>query len=116
MADVKTITPAELKRRLDEMKVEFLFDLRNEDEFKAWRIEGKGDFPVMNIPQVDFVGEEDLYIDRFPKDKEIVAVCAHGDSSRYTAELLSEKGFNAMSLEGGKLSGDENGEPRPHIP
>lgn len=101
MTDSKTISPAELKRRLDERKVEFLFDLRNEDEFKAWRIEGREDFPVLNIPQVDFVGEEDLYMDRFPKDKEIIAVCAHGDSSRYSAELLNEKGFKALSLEGG---------------
>jgi glyoxylase-like metal-dependent hydrolase (beta-lactamase superfamily II) len=101
MADKKTISPAELKRRLDEMKVEFLFDLRNEDEFKAWRIEGREDFPVLNIPQIDFVGEEDRYIDQFPKDKEINAVCAHGDSSRYSAELLTEKGFNAVSLEDG---------------
>ncbi|MEW6714795.1 MAG: MBL fold metallo-hydrolase [Nitrospirota bacterium] len=101
MADAKTISPAELKRRLDGMKVEFLFDLRNEDEFKAWRIEGREDFPALNIPQVDFVGEEDLYIDRFPKDKEIIAVCAHGDSSRYSAELLTGKGFRAVSLEGG---------------
>jgi len=101
MADTKTISPAELKRRLDEMKVEFLFDLRNEDEFRAWPIEGRGDFPVLNIPQVDFVGEEDRHMDRFPKDKEIIAVCAHGDSSRYSAELLAGKGFKAVSLEGG---------------
>jgi glyoxylase-like metal-dependent hydrolase (beta-lactamase superfamily II)/rhodanese-related sulfurtransferase len=101
MADTKTISPAELKRRLDEMKVEFLFDLRNEDEFKAWRIEGREDFPVLNIPQIDFVGEEDRYIDQFPKDKEIIVVCAHGDSSRYSAELLTEKGFNAVNLDKG---------------
>ena len=101
MADAKTISPTELKRRLDEMKVEFLFDLRNEDEFKAWRIEGREDFPVLNIPQIDFVGEEDRYIDQFPKDKEIIVVCAHGDSSRYSAEILTEKGFNAVNLDKG---------------
>jgi len=107
MADTKTISPAELKRRLDGMKVEFLFDLRNEDEFKAWRIEGREDFPFLNIPQIDFVGEEDRHMERFPKDKEIIAVCAHGDSSRYTAELLTEKGFKALSLEGGMDSWSE---------
>lgn len=101
MSDTKSISPAELKKRLDERKVEFLFDLRNEDEFKAWRIEGKEDFPALNIPQIDFVGEEDRHLNRFPKDKEIIAVCAHGDSSRYEAELLTDKGFNAVNLEGG---------------
>ncbi|MDO8281022.1 MAG: MBL fold metallo-hydrolase [Thermodesulfovibrionia bacterium] len=101
MSDSKSISPAELKKRLDERKVEFLFDLRNEDEFKAWRIEGREDFPVLNIPQIDFVVEEGRYLNRFPKDKEIIAVCAHGDSSRYEAELLTGKGFNAVNLEGG---------------
>ncbi|MBI4826075.1 MAG: MBL fold metallo-hydrolase [Nitrospirae bacterium] len=101
MSDTKSISPAELKKRLDELKVEFLFDLRNEDEFKAWRIEGKEDFPVLNIPQIDFVGEETRHLNRFPKDKEIIAVCAHGDSSLYEAELLTGKGFNAVNLEGG---------------
>lgn len=102
-----TISPAELKRRLDKMEVEFLFDLRNEDEFKAWRIEGREDFPVLNIPQIDFVGEEDSHMGRFPKDKEIIAVCAHGDSSRYSAELLAGKGFRAVNLEGGMDSWSE---------
>lgn len=101
MANTKSISPAELKKRLDENKVEFLFDLRNEDEFKEWPIEGREDFQSMNISQVDFAGEEDLYIDRFPKDKEIITVCAHGDSSRYEAELLTERGFNAVNLDGG---------------
>lgn len=101
MADTKSISPAELKKRLDENKVEFLFDLRNEDEFKAWPIEGRQDFPSLNISQVDFAGEEELYMDRFPKDKEIIMVCAHGDSSRYEAELFTEKGYNAVNLEGG---------------
>ncbi|MBI4844330.1 MAG: MBL fold metallo-hydrolase [Nitrospirae bacterium] len=107
MADTKSISPAELKRRLDDKKVEFLFDLRNEDEYKAWRIEGREDFPALNISQIDFVGEEDRHMDHFPKDKEIITVCAHGDSSRYTAELLTDKGYNAVNLEGGMDSWSE---------
>ncbi len=95
------ISVAELKRRLDRGEVEFLFDMRNTDEFDSWRIEGRRPIETINIPQIDFVGEEEKYLDRLPRDKEMVIVCAHGGASKYTAELLQEKGFRAVGLEGG---------------
>jgi len=96
-----TIPPEEFKKMLDKGKVQFMFDLRAEDEFEGWRIEGRSPVETLNIPQEDFVGEEDEHLSRFPKDKEIITVCAHGDSSKYSAELLRDKGFNARGLEGG---------------
>jgi glyoxylase-like metal-dependent hydrolase (beta-lactamase superfamily II)/rhodanese-related sulfurtransferase len=95
------ITPAEFKRRLDKGEVSFIFDLRNKEDFEAWRVEGRGPIETLNIPQMHFVAEEEKYLGRFPKDRQIVAICPHGDSSRYSAELLSENGFDAVSLEGG---------------
>jgi glyoxylase-like metal-dependent hydrolase (beta-lactamase superfamily II) len=95
------ISIRDFKNRLDAGKIEFMFDLRNEDEFESWRIEGSTPVETLNIPQVDFVGEEESHLDRLPRDKEIISICAHGDSSRYEAELLQEKGFNIVSLEGG---------------
>jgi glyoxylase-like metal-dependent hydrolase (beta-lactamase superfamily II) len=97
----KTITPAELKKRLDAGTVEFIFDLRAEDEFAGWRIEGRTSVDTMNIPQEDFVGEEEGHLAKFPKDREIVTVCAHGDSAQYSADLLGKHGFKAVGLEGG---------------
>ena len=101
MEDQSAISATELKKRLDANKIEFMLDLRNEDEFKSWRIEGRTDFPQLNIAQEDFVGEEERHKDKFPKDKQILVVCAHGDSSTYTAELLKGFGLNATSLSGG---------------
>lgn len=91
----------EFKDRLDAGTIECLFDLRNPEEFEAWRIEGKKAVETINIPQLDFVGEEEQYFHRLPKDKEIVAICAHGDASKYCAELLQAHGFTVLSLEGG---------------
>jgi glyoxylase-like metal-dependent hydrolase (beta-lactamase superfamily II) len=91
----------EFKDRLDTGTIECLFDLRNPEEFDAWRIEGKNPVETINIPQLDFVGEEEQYFPRLPKDKEIIAICAHGDASKYCAELLRAHGFTALSLEGG---------------
>jgi glyoxylase-like metal-dependent hydrolase (beta-lactamase superfamily II) len=95
------ISISEFKRKLDAGEVEFMFDLRAEDEFEAWRIEGKKAAPILNIPQEDFVGEEERYLGKFPRDREIITVCAHGDSSKYTADLLVENGFRARGLSGG---------------
>jgi len=95
------LSPEELKKKLDTNQIQFIFDLRNPEDFSGWRIEGKSDIETLNIPQPDFVGEEDSHLHKFPKDRSILAVCAHGDSSKYTAELLREKGFNAVTLEGG---------------
>ena len=36
----------------------------------------------MNIPTVDFVGEEEKYLDRRPRDRRLVIVCPHGNSLR----------------------------------
>ncbi len=96
-----TISPAEFKGRLDRGEVKFIFDLRNKEDFESWRVEGRNPIETLNIPQIHFVAEEEKYFDQFPRDKQIIAICAHGDSSRYSAELLNENGFDALSLEGG---------------
>jgi len=95
------ISIRDFKNKLDAGKIEFMFDLRNDDEFKSWRIEGPEPVETLNIPQVNFVGEEESHLARLPRNKEIISICAHGDSSKYEAELLQEKGFNIVSLEGG---------------
>lgn len=95
------LSPEELKRKLDAREIQFIFDLRNPEDFAGWKIDGRAEIETLNIPQPDFVGEEDRHIHKFPKDRSILTVCAHGDSSKYTAELLRERGFSAVSLEGG---------------
>jgi len=101
MGSPVTMAIADFKQKLDQGRIEFLLDLRLENEFEEWRIEGVKPVETLNIPQVDFVGEEEKYFPRLPKDREIFVVCAHGDASRYVAEQLRENGFRAASLEGG---------------
>jgi glyoxylase-like metal-dependent hydrolase (beta-lactamase superfamily II) len=101
MEEEIAVSPEEFKKRLDRNEVTFLFDLRNTDEFEAWRIEGRADIQTVNIPQIRFVGEEERHFGVFPRDRRIYTVCAHGDSSKYTAELLRANGFDARSLGGG---------------
>lgn len=95
------ISLEEFKHRLDKGAIECIFDLRSPDEFESWRIEGRFEVETINIPQLDFVGEEEKYFDRLPKDKEMITICAHGDASKYSAEQLQAHGFRARSLAGG---------------
>ncbi len=95
------ISPREFKGLLDAQRVPFLFDLRGEAEFAAWRIEGRTPVETLNISTVDFVGEEEKYLDRLPRDRRIFLVCPHGDASLYSAGILRDRGFDAVSLAGG---------------
>lgn len=95
------VTVQEFKKRLDSGEVPFIFDLRNSDDFKDWRIEGRKEIEMLNIPQEDFVGEEEKHLSRFPKGSPIVTFCAHGDAAQYSAAWLRKHGFDAMALEGG---------------
>jgi glyoxylase-like metal-dependent hydrolase (beta-lactamase superfamily II) len=101
MSDQFTLSIDEFKKRLDNRSIEFILDMRLPDEFESWRIEGHYDVETINIPQVDFVGEENKFFDQLPRDKEIIIVCAHGEASGYAAEILHKNGFNALGLEGG---------------
>ena len=108
-----TITPTDFKKRLDAGEVPFVFDLRNSDEFAGWRIEGRTAIDTLNIPQEDFVGEEDRHLGRFPKDRPIVTFCAHGDAAVYAAEQLRERGLSAWALDGGMDRWSEHYEDHP---
>ncbi len=101
MKKTLTLSPYEFKKQLDNNEVRFILDLREADEFEAWRIEGHEPIETLNIPRYKFVGEEEKYIDRLPNDRQIIVICAHGDSSKYSAELLQDEGFDALSLDGG---------------
>lgn len=96
-----TIPVSEFKRMLDIGEVRFLYDMRNEDAFEAWRIEGRSPVEMLNIPQVLFAGEEEKYLDRFPRDRRIFIICPHGDAARYAAGQLQGYGFDAVAVEGG---------------
>ena len=55
------------------------------------------DTPV--IPIGDLSSPEILK--QIPKDKQIVTFCGHGNRSMGAAKILSEKGYDARSIEGG---------------
>jgi len=81
-----------------------LLDVRNDDEFARWRIEGCTPFETIHIPYFNFLEDTEANIARVPKDRLIVVVCAKGGASDYVAEMLREHGYRAINLEGGMIA------------
>jgi glyoxylase-like metal-dependent hydrolase (beta-lactamase superfamily II) len=119
MADsdsLNTEWPVEtLHKYLESGEKFFIFDVRNEDEYESWKIEGVSEIPMINVPYYEMleVDEFDDVIDSFkaflqqgttdklPSDVPILAVCAKGDTSEFVAEALRRLDYSAFNLEGG---------------
>ncbi len=104
-----SIIAKELKRMLDTGERFYLLDVRNDDEFRRWRIEGRTTPPTLHIPYFVAVEDPDRFVAEvernIPKDTLVVAVCAKGDSSLWVAnEFLRPRGYQIVNLEGGMIA------------
>lgn len=78
-----------------------ILDVRNEDDFERWRIDGRSSLQVINVPYFNFIEEEDESVAQVPADADVLVVCAKEGSSQFVAEILQSHGINASYLEGG---------------
>lgn len=120
-------TPAELHHQLDAGSPFAILDVRNRDEFEAWRIEGRTPVPTLGIPYYELVDLEDEEEDiaaavarsaperlkhALPREEPVLAVCAQGDTSAHVAEGLRRLGYRAFNLEGGMAAWGNHYETR----
>ena len=98
---VASITPEELKDRVDDSEDVFLLDVRSEGDFEEWRIDGET-VDAVNYPYFELLDgiPEDLH-DALPDDRRITVLCAKGGSSEMVAENLEEAGYDVDHLERG---------------
>ena len=89
----KSITPGELKGKLERSEEPVLLDVREPWEFALARIEGSRLEPMNEI------------LHRLPKldpSAETVVICHHGTRSAFVTQALDHYGFEAAyNLEGG---------------
>lgn len=96
------VTPAELKRVLDDGTPVLLVDVRNEDDFHTWKIEGRHTPPTINIPYFVFLEDRDGSAQAVPRDRPVVTVCAKGSAAAWVAdEVLRPRGYIVVNLDGG---------------
>lgn len=94
------ITVAQLQAEIDAGRDLFLVDLRNEDEFARWKVEGRHPVPTLNLPYFS-IDEDDpaamaRVVEALPRDRELTLICAQGLATDYVAGLLRGYGFNAL--------------------
>lgn len=88
-----TITPKELKTRLDKGEQLVLLDVREQWEFDLAKLNGSTLIPLGTLPNS---------IGNLSRDSEIIAICHHGMRSADATNFLIQQGFsNVKNLVGG---------------
>jgi adenylyltransferase/sulfurtransferase len=88
-----TITPTELKSRLDKGDQLVLLDVREQWEFDLAKLNGSTLIPFATLPQS---------LGKLNRETEIVAICHHGMRSADATNFLLQQGFsNVKNLVGG---------------
>ncbi|MCP3027294.1 MBL fold metallo-hydrolase [Halobacillus sp. A5] len=107
---VNPMTAQQVTQKIVNNEPLFILDVRNEDAFQDWKIEGKK-VTYLNIPYFDLLDGVEEILDQLPADREILVVCAKEGSSVMVAEMLSEEGKDVFYLQGGMKSWSEYLEP-----
>ncbi|MCU4974002.1 MBL fold metallo-hydrolase [Halobacteria archaeon AArc-m2/3/4] len=100
--EVESVSPDELKDRIDAGEHVTLLDARMESEYEEWRIDGEN-VESINVPYFEFLDDEidDGVLAQIPDDRKITVLCAKGGSSEYVAGTLKERGYDVNHLEEG---------------
>ncbi|GLI10642.1 rhodanese-like domain-containing protein [Paenibacillus tyrfis] len=94
-----TITPQEVKQRLENGEKLTIIDVREPDEVALGMIPGAKHIPLMEIPQR--LGE-------IPQQSETILVCRSGNRSGRALEYLEAQGFTGLvNMTGGMLEWEQ---------
>ena len=72
-----------------------LLDVRNNEEFGRFKVEGPQLSKMLNVPYMEFIEkeEESVALVQVPKEERIRIVCAKEGSAKYVAEILVKNGW-----------------------
>jgi len=107
---VTPMTAEEVAKKVINKENFFILDVRNEDAFADWKIEGEN-IQYLNIPYFDLLDGVEEILKQIPTDKEVIVVCAKEGSSIFVAEMLAESGREVSYLQGGMKAWSEHLEP-----
>jgi len=99
---VSSYTAEELFKVLTEREDFLLLDVRNDEEFDRFKVEGPYPFDMINVAYFEFMEFEAESVAKVPRGKKIRIVCAKEGSAKYVAEILEKHGYDDVSyLAGG---------------
>ncbi len=101
----RTVTTRELYDEIEAGTVPLILDVRNQDEFAAWQVEGPKPVPTRNLPIWMAVEQLDDVVKEIPDNT--VVICAHGNGSDLLLDLLADEGRSVRNLDGGTAAWSE---------
>jgi glyoxylase-like metal-dependent hydrolase (beta-lactamase superfamily II) len=107
---VNPMTAKEVAKKVVNKESFFILDVRNEDAFQDWKVEGEN-IQYLNVPYFDLLDGVEEILPQLPQDKEILVICAKEGSSIMIADMLSEEGLTVSYLQGGMKAWSEHLEP-----
>lgn len=117
--EIPSIEVGDLLQRADAGEDLVLLDVRNDEEFRGWRLEARRPIATVHVPYFDFIEDAERALARVPRGRKLVVVCAQGGSSEMVVDLLGEAGVRARNLKGGMAAYGDYLDPvrvplRPH--
>ncbi|MCA9970060.1 MAG: MBL fold metallo-hydrolase [Anaerolineales bacterium] len=85
-------------------KQRVILDVRNQDDFARWRVDGRSSLQLINVPYFNFIEEEEESVAQVPAGSDVLVVCAKEGSSEFVADILRQRGYRAAYLQDGILS------------
>jgi rhodanese-related sulfurtransferase len=90
-------TAEELFNWLTNRKDFLLLDVRNNEEFDRFKVEGPNPIKMLNVPYFEFIEFEAESVAKVPTNETIRIVCAKEGSARYVGEILNNHGFKDVA-------------------
>ncbi len=77
-----------------------LLDVRNNEEFGRFKVEGPHLTKMINIPYIEFIENEEGSVEQFqvPKEESVRIVCAKEGSAKYVGEILVNNGWKDVQI------------------
>ncbi|MEI5908805.1 rhodanese-like domain-containing protein [Bacillus spongiae] len=94
MDQIKTITPEELQRKIQNGEELYLVDVREDEEVAEGMVKEAKHIPMGTIPES---------LDQFEKEKEYIFICRSGRRSENVCYFMQDQGFKVANMEGGML-------------
>lgn len=107
----RSITTQDLYDEIAAGEVPMILDVRNQDEFATWQVEGEKPVKTKNLPIWLAVEQLDDLVKEIPDDT--VVICAHGNGSDLLLDMLADEGKQVRNLEGGTAAWAELLVPKP---
>ena len=95
MQQIPTITPEEIKEKLEKGEKLNLIDVREEEEVLQGMIPEAKHIPMGEIPDS---------LDQLDKQKEYIFICRSGRRSENVCRYLQEQGYKVRNMIGGMLA------------